>query len=62
MALPPDFQADLWLDPLTFQGLIGASIAQGSYLDLFRPEGFAKSEAELRRTPWIAAHLDRESA
>lgn len=47
-SLPKDFDPALWLDPLTFQGLIGAAIAKGNYSKLFRPCGFAKSISELK--------------
>ena len=47
MSLPPDFDQMLWFDPLTFQGIIGRSIAHGIYENLFRPDGFAKPKSEL---------------
>lgn len=54
MALPADFDRDLWLDPLTFQGLVGAAIATDLYSDLFREDGFAKPKAELMKDPRLA--------
>ena len=43
MSLPADFDAKLWFDPLTFQGLVGAGLARGCYASLFRDtDGFAK--------------------
>lgn len=56
MALPADFDKDLWLDPLTFQGLIGAVIAdsRADYRSLFRAsDNFAKPIAELVKDPAI---------
>ena len=58
MPLPADFDRSLWLDPLAFQGLIGAAIAKGCYRDLFREDGFAKPEAELRENPVIASLIE----
>jgi hypothetical protein len=56
--LPPDFDRSLWLDPLRFEGLIGAAIAAGLYTELFRPDGFAKPIAELRRDRRVARLMD----
>jgi hypothetical protein len=58
MPLPADFDRTKWLDPLTFEGLIGAAIAHNLYRELFRPSGFAKSLEELRVNPRIAKLLD----
>lgn len=63
MSLPADFDRDLWLDPLTFQGLIGTAIAMRGnvYAKLFRAsDGFAKPIAELRQVPEIAHLLPPE--
>jgi len=56
MALPPDFDHDLWLDPLSFFGLVGTVCAQSkvSYRDLFREDGFAKPKADLMKVPGMA--------
>lgn len=54
MNLPADFDADLWLDPLTFQFLLGhvfAHPANHLYSRLFRADGFAKPKAELMALP-----------
>lgn len=59
MGLPADFDRDLWLDPLSFEGLVGAAIAHGLYAELFREDGFAKSVAQLREHPKVAKLLDR---
>lgn len=60
MSLPPDFDRSLWLDPLTFQGLIGATLASSkvNYCDLFREDGFAKPIASLRENRRIAKLID----
>lgn len=61
MSLPADYDHNKWLDPLIFQGLIGAAIAEGLYRELFRAsDGFAKPEAELRANPRIAKLLDEK--
>jgi hypothetical protein len=60
MGLPADFNRELWLDPLTFQGLVGHSFAGGFYFDLFRQDGFAKSKAELWLIPKARKYLVRE--
>lgn len=54
MRVPTDFDRDLWFDPLTFQGLVGTSLSNGKYNDLFRPDGFAKPRDELTKLPWVA--------
>jgi hypothetical protein len=61
MPVPRDFERQLWLDPLKFQGLIGAVLAskEVEYTELFRADGFAKPEADLRSDPRIAELLDR---
>jgi hypothetical protein len=58
--LPADFGRALWLDPLKFQGLVGAVLASSKvdYCDLFRADGFAKPEGELRKNRHIAALID----
>lgn len=58
--LPADFDPSLWLDPLTFQGLIGATLASRKveYSELFREDGFAKPVAKLRENPNIAKLID----
>lgn len=58
MTLPADFDRDKWLDPLMFEGLIGATIASGMYSELFRPDGFAKPIAELRQNKRVAKLID----
>ena len=60
MAVPPDFDRSLWLDPLAFQGLIGATLANNKiqYRDLFRSDGFAKPISELRANRHIAKLID----
>jgi hypothetical protein len=58
MGMPADFDRDLWLDPLRFEGLVGAAIACGLYRDLFREDGFAKPIADLRKDKRIAALMD----
>ena len=58
MPLPADFDRSKWLDPLTFEGLVGAAIAKGCYSDLFRKDGFAKPIAQLRENPVIAKLID----
>lgn len=60
LSLPADFDRALWLDPLKFQGLIGATLASDKveYRDLFREDGFAKPEAKLRENPVIAKMID----
>lgn len=60
MPLPADFDSSLWLDPLTFQGLVGATLASRKveYRDLFRADGFAKPKEELRKNPHIAKLID----
>lgn len=45
-----------FVDPLTFMGLIGASIAVGKR-DIWHSDGSPKTEADLMRTPWVRAHL-----
>jgi hypothetical protein len=59
MALPADFDRDLWFDPLTFEGLIGSSFARegSAYSSLFRADGFAKPKAELMQIPWVAKKI-----
>jgi hypothetical protein len=59
MPLPPDFDREKWLDPLAFQGLIGAVLAdrRASYRALFRADGFAKPIDELREDKHIARLL-----
>lgn len=59
MTLPPDFDRELWLDPLSFEGLIGRALASGMYAELFREDGFAKPIAELRQDRRIARLMDR---
>jgi len=59
-AMPPDFDRELWLDPLAFFGLTGHAVASGFYFDLFRPDGFAKSKAELWLIPKAREYLERE--
>jgi hypothetical protein len=54
MSLPADFDRTLWFSPLTFQGIIGASIAHDCYELLFRPDGFARPKAELLADPRVA--------
>ncbi len=51
MTLPADFDKDLWFDPLTFQAIVGRSLAIGKYTDLFREDGFAKPKADLLAIP-----------
>lgn len=60
LSLPADFDSALWLDPLTFQGLIGATLASSKveYRDLFRKDGFAKPISELRENREIAKIID----
>jgi len=58
--LPADFERDLWLDPLTFFGLVGSSIVGGFYSDLFRADGFSKSKAEIWLIPKAREYLERE--
>lgn len=60
MGLPADFDRELWLDPLTFQGLVGATLASRKveYRELFRKDGFAKPIADLRENPEIAKLID----
>lgn len=55
-SLPADFDSALWLDPLTFQGLVGATLASSKveYRELFRADGFSKSIAELSENKHIA--------
>lgn len=54
MALPADYSSDRWLNPLAFQGLVGRVLASSvPYSSLFREDGFAKPEAELRADPKI---------
>lgn len=65
MALPKDYDAALWIDPLMFQGLVGTALARsgqkgGGYSDLFRGDGFAKPEADLRKMKWAAEAIDEE--
>lgn len=60
MALPADFDPELWPDAAMFQGLVGSAIAGGYYTDLFRADGFCKPLADLRQHPKIAKHIDRE--
>lgn len=57
--LPADFDQALWLDPLSFQGLIGRVIARSDieYRSLFREDGFAKPIADLQADPKIARLL-----
>jgi hypothetical protein len=65
MTLPADFDRTKWLDPLTFEGLVGAALASGDYALLFREDGFAKPIADLRsnkRTARLLAHVQREKA
>jgi hypothetical protein len=59
--LPADFDRGLWLDPMTFQGLVGAVLASSKveYRELFRADGFAKPQAELRQNRHIAKILER---
>lgn len=57
MPLPPDFDRELWLDPLAFQGLVGRALAADVYSRLFRPDGFAKPIAELSQDPDVAKLL-----
>lgn len=52
--LPADFDRAKWLDPFTFQGLVGAAIADGCYSSLFRQDGFAKPIAELAQDRRVA--------
>lgn len=61
MSLPADFNRELWLDPLKFEGLIGAVLASSKieYRDLFRSDGFAKPIADLRQNSEIAKLIDR---
>lgn len=61
MTLPADFDRAKWLDPLTFQGLIGCVLAQWKvpYEALFREDGFAKPISELRADRRVAKMLDR---
>jgi hypothetical protein len=59
--LPSDFNRDLWLDPLTFEGLVGAAIADGLYSELFRADGFAKPIGELRQDKRLARLIERVS-
>lgn len=60
MTLPADFDREHWLDPLTFEGLVGATLASPKveYRDLFREDGFAKPIASLRENKCIAKLLD----
>lgn len=60
MGLPADFDSDLWLDPLRFEGLIGRVMASRKvdYTDLFREDKFAKPIAELRKNKHIAKLMD----
>lgn len=59
MALPADFDADKWLDPIAFEGLVGRVLAspEARYRDLFRPDGFAKPIDELNAVPQLARLL-----
>jgi len=41
------------LSPLTFQALVGSALAGGFYTDLFRADGFAKTQEELVRVPVV---------
>lgn len=61
MPLPADFDCALWLDPLTFEGLVGATLASEKieYRELFREDGFAKPIDKLRENPAIAKIIDR---
>lgn len=61
-SLPADFDQALWLDPLSFQGLIGRVIASSKvdYSSLFREDGFAKPLADLRADPNIAKLLPQD--
>lgn len=54
MGLPADFDRAAWFGPLTFQGIVGASIAHGCYKLLFRPDGFSRPKAELLADPRVA--------
>jgi hypothetical protein len=54
MGLPKDFDASLWFSPLTFQGIIGRGMAHNVYRQLFRPDGFARTKAELLADPSVA--------
>jgi hypothetical protein len=60
MALPADFDRELWLDPLTFQGLVGSACCDGYYTDLFREDGFAKPIAELMEMPKARKYIERK--
>ncbi len=59
MPLPNDFTGERWLDPLTFQGLVGAAIANGCYERLFRTDGFSKPIDELVQDADIAKLIAR---
>lgn len=62
--LPSDFDPALWLDPLSFQGLIGSVIARSDieYRSLFRADGFAKKLADLQADPKIARIIAEQTA
>jgi hypothetical protein len=60
MRLPPDFDRDLWLCPLTFQGLVGNALCYGYYKDLFREDQFAKPISDLMNVPKARKYLERE--
>ncbi|MCZ4340608.1 hypothetical protein O4H52_03245 [Sphingomonadaceae bacterium G21617-S1] len=60
--LPDDYRRAAWLDPLTMQGLIGASLGGlCSYRALFRDDGVAKSIYELVLVPDVAEWLVRNA-
>ena len=59
MPLPADFDEALWFEPLDFQRLIGAALALGCYVELFREQdGFAKPIAELLQVRPLAAAVE----
>lgn len=47
-------------EPMMFMGLIGASIAVGSYRELYYSDGSPKATVDLFRTPWIRDHIRAE--
>jgi len=57
--IPPDFDHDLWLSPLEFQGLLGWAAANGIYYELFREDEFAKPIAQLHAIPKVSRYLER---